>query len=137
MEKFYKVKTNLTKETAKEMQLKMTPAESSFISGIKVSAYDYFGEDGLAVSYMIISQLEFLKILHFLKSKGVMLDHSEISEDVLLGKISFKGTDIEKDVELFIQKHLTLDNVLDKINISGVDSLNEYDRSILGKSVLK
>lgn len=137
MEKFYKVKTNLTKEMAKDMQDKMTPAESDFISKIKVSAYDYFGDDGLAISYMIISQVDFLKTIHFLKSKGVILDHSEISEDVLLGKISFKGTDIEKDVENFIQKNLTLDNVLDKINISGVDSLNEYDKSILEKKTIK
>lgn len=134
MEKIYKVKTNLTKEMAKDMQNKMTPAESDFISKIKVSAYDYFGEDGLAVSYMLISKLEFLKILHFLKSKGVIVEHSEITEDVLLGKFSFKGTDIEKDVDSFIQKNLTLDNVLDKINLSGVDSLSDYDKNILEKN---
>ena len=134
MEKIYKVKTNLTKEMAKDMQNKMTPAESDFISKIKVSAYDYFGEDGLAISYMLISKLEFLKILHFLKSKGVIVEHSEITEDVLLGKFSFKGTDIEKDVDYFIQKNLTLDNVLDKINLSGVDSLSNYDKNILEKN---
>ncbi len=131
MEKIYKVKTNLTKEMAKDMQSKMTPAESDFISKIKVSAYDYFGEDGLAISYMLISKLEFLKILHFLKTKGVMVEHSEITEDVLLGKISFKGTDIEKDIDSFVKKNLTLDNVLDKINLSGVDSLSDYDKKIL------
>lgn len=134
MEKIFKVKTNLTKEMAKDMQNKMTPAESDFISKIKVSAYDYFGEDGLAVSYMLISKLEFLKILHFLKSKGVIVEHSEITEDVLLGKFSFKGTDIKKDVDSFIQKNLTLDNVLDKINLSGVDSLSDYDKNILEKN---
>jgi inorganic pyrophosphatase len=57
--------------------------------------------------------------------------YEDISEDVLIGYISFKETSFEDEVEEFIINNITLDNILDKINKFGIESLTDTDKKCL------
>jgi hypothetical protein len=62
--------------------------------------------------------------------------NKDITEDILKGnlpRLEDKHTDamLRILIDDFLTENQTIDNILDKISESGIDSLNNYDKSIL------
>lgn len=131
----YRVKTKLSKEESEDIYDNLSPLEIETLEGYNLIAYDTKEKDGV-VSYMITSRYIFTRILLFLRQKNIDFDFEDITEDVLIGKISFKNTDFEKDIIDYIDSNITTDQILDKINYSGIESLTDKDKEKL-KSLSK
>ena len=107
-------------------------------SDIKFLAVDDF--DGSDVMYAFFSNQKAKKIKNIFSSYGVLVEHSDITQEIL--KNDQKSGEFQKvfskDSNLtllrnFREKNLTVDLILDKISESGVDSLTDLDKEILGK----
>lgn len=131
----YRVKTKLSKEESEDIYDNLSPLEIETLEGYNLIAYDTKEKDGV-VSYMITSRYIFTRILLFLRQKNIDFDFEDITEDVLIGKISFKNTDFEEDIIDYIDSNITTDQILDKINYSGIESLTDKDKEKL-KSLSK
>jgi len=127
---FYRVDTNLTKKQSDKIVESLTPIELERLDSYKIKAYD-IEIDGKLSSFVITSRSIFTRLIIFLRQKEIEFDYKEITDDVLIGDIQFKGTLFENDVDDFIRENLTVDHILDKINKFGIDSLTEYDKRFL------
>jgi len=127
---FYRVDTNLTKKQSDKIVESLTPIELERLDSYKLKAYD-IEIDGKLSSFVITSRSIFTRLIIFLRQKEIEFDYKEITDDVLIGDIQFKGTLFENDVDDFIRENLTVDHILDKINKFGIDSLTEYDKRFL------
>lgn len=127
---FYKIKTNLTKEQSEKIVDSLSPIEVERLESYKLKAYDE-EIDGRINSYIISDRYVFTRIVLFMRQKDIDFEYEDISDDVLTGEISFKGTSFEDEVNEFITNNLTVDHILDKINKFGIESLNETDKMIL------
>lgn len=127
---FYKIKTNLTKEQSEKIVDSLSPIEVERLESYKLKAYDE-EIDGKINSYIISDRYVFTRIILFLRQKDIDFEHEEISDDVLTGDISFKGTSFEDEVNEFIITNITVDHILDKINKFGIESLTDNDKIIL------
>ena len=105
-----------------------------YLQNLNFDAYDE-EINGKMTSFVVLSDPRNLSnLLQFLYDKEIKFTYTDLSNDVLEGNISFSGTTIEKSVLFYIEDHLTQDHVLDKINKSGIDSLNDFERSLLENS---
>jgi hypothetical protein len=127
---FYKIKTNLTKEQSEKIVDSLTSIEVERLESYKLKAYDE-EIDGKINSYIISDRYVFTRIILFLRQKDIDFEHEDISDDVLTGDISFKGTSFEDEVNEFIITNITVDHILDKINKFGIESLTDNDKIIL------
>ena len=127
---FYKIKTNLTKEQSEKIVDSLTSIEVERLESYKLKAYDE-EIDGKINSYIISDRYVFTRISLFLRQKDIDFEHEDISDDVLTGDISFKGTSFEDEVNEFIITNITVDHILDKINKFGIESLTDNDKIIL------
>ena len=116
---FYKIKTNLTKEQSEKIVDSLTSIEVERLESYKLKAYDE-EIDGKINSYIISDRYVFTRIILFLRQKDIDFEHEDISDDVLTGDISFKGTSFEDEVNEFIITNITVDHILDKINKFGI-----------------
>jgi hypothetical protein len=127
---FYRIKTCLTKEQSEKIVDSLTPIEVERLESYKLKAYDE-EIDGKINSYIITDRYVFTRILLFLRQKDIDFEYEDISDEVLTGDISFKGTSFEDEVNEFIINNTTVDHILDKINKFGIGSLNDNDKIIL------
>ena len=127
---FYKIKTNLTKEQSEKIVDSLTSIEVERLESYKLKSYDE-EIDGKINSYIISDRYVFTRIILFLRQKDIDFEHEDISDDVLTGDISFKGTSFEDEVNEFIITNITVDHILDKINKFGIESLTDNDKIIL------
>ena len=127
---FYRIKTNLTKEQSEKIVDSLTSIEVERLESYKLKAYDE-EIDGKINSYIISDRYVFTRIILFLRQKDIDFEHEDISDDVLTGDISFKGTSFEDEVNEFIITNITVDHILDKINKFGIESLTDNDKIIL------
>lgn len=127
---FYKIKTNLTKEQSEKIVDSLTPIEVERLESYSLKAYD---EEigGKINSYIIADRYVITRIILFMRQKNIDFEYEDISDDVLTGEISFKGTSFEDEVNEFIITNITVDHILDKINKFGIDSLTDNDKMIL------
>lgn len=81
------------------------------------------------------------KIVQELQILGVVFLYKDITEQVLIGtqfndiefsKI-FSNMKNKKQLDSFLKSNLTKDDVLDKINIQGIEALTEIDKEVLEK----
>lgn len=131
----YRVKTKLSKEESEDIYDNLSPLEIETLEGYNLIAYDV-EENGSISSYMITSRYILTRILLFLRQKDIEFEFEDITEDVLIGKISFKGTFFNEDIIEYIENNITTDQILDKINYSGIESLTDKDKEKL-KSLSK
>jgi hypothetical protein len=127
---FYRIKTKLTKEQSEKIVDSLTPIEVERLESYKLKAYDE-EVNGNINSYIITDRYVLTRILLFLRQKDIDFEYEDISDDVLIGDISFKGTPFEDEVNEFINNNITVDHILDKINKFGIESLSEKDKIIL------
>jgi hypothetical protein len=131
----YRVKTKLTKEESEDIYDNLSPLEIETLESYNLIAYDV-EEKGTVTSYMITSRYILTRIILFLRQKDIEFEFEDITEDVLIGKISFKGTFFDEDIIEYIDKNITTDHLLDKINHFGIESLSPEDMKKL-KSLSK
>jgi hypothetical protein len=93
------------------------------------------------IFYTLWSTSKVERIVQELKILGVVFLYKDITEQVLIGtqfndvefsKI-FSKVKNKKQLDLFLRSNLTKDDVLDKINIQGIEALTAIDKEVLGK----
>ena len=101
---------------------------------IDPSDVKYMGFSNDKTMFMVIDDSRLYAISAVFK-KYFILSITDISDEVLSGKIQKEYPDIESDLfENFRLANTTLDDVLDKISRSGIESLDQIDRMILDSS---
>jgi hypothetical protein len=68
---------------------------------------------------------------NFSEMIGVAYDLIDVTEKAVLGELKTSRLAMKKVVNPYLKRNLTVDLVLDKINIKGIESLSSIDRLIL------
>jgi hypothetical protein len=126
----YRIDTELTKEQSDKIVNSLSILEIERLESYNLKAFD-IEVNGRVSSYIITDRYVLSRIIIFLRQKNIEFKYEDISEDVLIGYISFKETSFEDEVEEFIINNITLDNILDKINKFGIESLTDTDKKCL------
>jgi len=126
----YRIDTKLTKEQSEKIVDSLSSLETKRLESFNLKAFDT-EVNGRVSSYIITDRYVLSRIIIFLRQKNIEFKYEDISEDVLIGYISFKGTPFDDDVEEFITNNITIDNILDKISKFGIESLTVKDKMIL------
>ena len=102
----------------------------------KLIAVEDFGD--FDVIYSFLPEYKTQKFMNVLEKFGVLIESGDITEDVLMARKigkeftkTFEDQSFREILERFIEKNLTIDLILDKINEQGIESLNEIDKKIL------
>lgn len=95
--------------------------------------------DGAEVICFFVESHKVCAIVAGLSAMGLLAESSDLSSAILMGRSC--GTAYDRSlanrpglVSSFRRQHLTIDLVLDKINVHGVVSLDEVDRAVLMSS---
>lgn len=97
---------------------------------------EYILPNGYVGMYAILNNSTLEKLLEEYTNCGVSFKYTDITSDVLLG-MNPKIIDVNQQGNLmfmirrFVRENNTLDNVLDKINKKGIESLSFIDKKIL------
>lgn len=126
----YRIDTSLTKEQCENIIDSLTPVELERLNSYNLIAYDE-EINGKISSFLITDRYVFTRVLIFLRQIGIEFKYTDISNDILIGKISFKGTSFDDEIQNFIKNNITVDIILDKINAFGIESLTELDKICL------
>jgi hypothetical protein len=93
--------------------------------------------DNIPVLICFLEKYKNDKIVDISKRHNVLISYEDITNDILFNKINISEEtffDVFGDLSSFFQiENLTIDDVLDKINISGINSLTDIDKKILTK----
>ena len=105
----------------------------------KLMAVEDFKEFEVIYSFLPLYKSE--NFARILEKFGILIEYKDISEDVLMAREkgsefvdTFQDENYRKVLEKFMEKNLTVDMILDKINDQGMESLSEIDREILNKA---
>jgi hypothetical protein len=128
---FYRLSISITRYKFKEINSSLTDYEEEKLSKINVENLDYWKSDTELISYFLISNenLEFIK--EILYSREIKFKIKNITSFVLNGDFNFEDEYFEEVKKDYINGNLTIDIILDKINKSGISSLNDYDKKFL------
>jgi len=127
----YRVDFPLTPVEIKKLEDNMTDPECKLFRSMCINSHDDISDEGKVISYMIGDEAEFKIVFNFLREKEIRFKCLNIEQDILMGEYDFQGTPIYRDIDDFIKSNLTVDIVLDKINIKGMCSLSILDKSVL------
>ena len=129
--KIYEVKNLLDRETEYNIMLdfdiELKRQCYIFHKGIKTLDID----DMSSVCVLNDSQLSNLNKLMDLT--GIRYALNDITDCSILGEYISDREDINLFISDFLEENLTVDMVLDKINLKGIDSLSDIDKNILSK----
>lgn len=126
----YRIDTNLTKEEAEDIYNNLTIDEIEDLESFNMKAYD-IEINGSMSSFVITTRDVLARIILFLRNNEIDFEYEDISDEILIGQMSFKDEDFQKDIDDFIKENITVDCILDKINQFGIDCLSEVDRKFL------
>lgn len=129
--KFFKLKTYETVERLKEIDEKLPQDISDKVQSMPGDAFDERVSENEMISYFHIEESDFYFIINILCENYVKLEYEDITFDVLMDKYEFKDEDFEIVKKDYIKNNTTLDIVLDKINLKGINSLNDIDKELL------
>lgn len=88
--------------------------------------------------FAFLKEWEVIPFTKILKKYGMFISKKDVTNDVIMGR--FPGSDYKECFEFvtyrkilneFIEQNTTVDHVLDMINESGIDSLNDSQRKVL------
>jgi len=127
----YRVDFPLTPEEIQSLEDSMTEPECKLFRSMEINSHDDISSSGHVISYMIGDEAEFKIVFSFLRDKSIRYKCVDIERDVLMGEYDFQGTPIDEDIDDFVKSNLTVDIILDKINIKGLESLSILDKSVL------
>ncbi len=80
---------------------------------------------------VIINQSQLELIVKLLNQSEIRFIYTDITVDVLQSIISFEDEYFQQQIEQYVSDNLTLDIILDKINLYGIDSLTEFEKNKL------
>lgn len=123
---FYKIKTNLNQKQCDDILNSLTDSELNYIKSLNFKAFDQ-EVDGKVTSYVITDRVALSNIFIFLRQNHIKFNYEDITEDVLIGTITFDNTDFEKECQEFVNENITVDHILDKINKLGINSLSDFE----------
>lgn len=129
--KIFKLKTYETAERIKEIDDRLPQDISDRIQSMPGDAFDDRISENEMISYFHIDENDFYFIIDILLENSVKLEYEDITFDVLMDKYEFKDEDFEIVKKDYIKNNITLDIVLDKINLKGINSLNDIDKELL------
>lgn len=129
--KFFKLKTYETVERLKEIDDGLPQDISEKVQSMPGDAFDDRISENEMISYFHIDENDFYFIIDILLENFVKLEYEDITSDVLMDKYQFKDVDFEIVKKDYIKNNITLDIVLDKINLKGINSLNDIDKELL------
>jgi hypothetical protein len=87
--------------------------------------------DGILEEIILVDEKQFQLIVSILEDCEIKFVYKDITIDVLHSKLSFDDDDFQEKIDDFVQNNLTLDLILDKINLYGLDSLKDFERNFL------
>ena len=142
--KFIKVTTKKNEDDFKKLLLSKSSIEVDMVTRVfeNIQYVEFINEDGLISMFCSLSDynLKRLSIL-FIDLSIDLLNFEDLTDKVLLSekiKTSYldnsdddMSDDIIKLINDFYVNNITLNDILDKINIKGIESINEFDKTIL------
>jgi len=87
--------------------------------------------DGKLEQIMIINQDQLELIVKLLHQFEIRFIYSDITINVLHSIITFEDECFQQQINQYVSDNLTLDIILDKINIYGIKSLTEFEQNKL------
>ena len=87
--------------------------------------------DGILEEIILVDEKQFQLIVSILEDCEIKFVYTDITIDVLHSKVSFDDDYFQEKIDDFVQNNLTLDLILDKINLYGLDSLKDFERNFL------
>ena len=126
----YRIDTKLTKEQSDRIVDSLSVLEIERLDGYNLKAFD-IEVNGRVSSYIITDRYVLTRIIIFLRNRNINFSYENITNKVLFNEVIFEDDDFTKEIEDFIKQNITLNDILDKINYLGVDSLTEIDKKKL------
>lgn len=90
------------------------------------------------ILFMFLTAEETIKVVSIFKSYHLLIQHTDITEHVLVGDVHNKDfieiftiAECRVLLDRFLVANLTIDMVLEKITRFGIDSLNDIDKHVL------
>jgi len=127
--KVYKVKHDLTDEQESSViensPLRIKDEVMDFASSISWADIDEYN------AVVVLSEIEKFEFNRLVNLCGINYEFTDITESVILDKIHFDEWIFKSCIEPFLVENLTLDIVLDKINLVGFDGLSQVDKEVL------
>lgn len=130
--KLFRFKTSLTMEDAIKINESLSPADQEFASQVDIKSYDVI-EDGRFCMYAFSDDVNITKAMHLFRKNGVPFKLKDISENALMGEINVNDVEFKGQLNHWLMENLSVDDVLDKINKHGIESLTDIDRFVLNK----
>ena len=126
----YRIDTELTKEQSDKIVNSLSILEIERLESYNLKAFDT-EVNGRVSSYIITDRYVLTRIIIFLRNRNINFSYENITNKVLFNEVIFEDDDFIKEIDDFIKQNITLNDILDKINYLGVDSLTEIDKKNL------
>jgi hypothetical protein len=129
--RFFKLRIYESDERLKEIENSLSKDIIEKIDNINVNSYDMRISENELISYFYIDENDLYFITDIFYENSVRFDYEDITFDVIIDKYKFNDSEFELFKKDYIKNNITLDIVLDKINIEGIKSLSEMDLNLL------
>lgn len=145
MSRIYKVIFNKSSFDLVDDYERLSDIDKEKISDLNVEAFFDFDEDNIYSFFIIVNSIEFKSYINILADNLISFSFSDISDDVIKGKIDIEKT-ISKysspmstiklsffidDLNDWIYNNLDIDMVLDRISEVGIKSLRKVEKKFL------
>lgn len=87
--------------------------------------------DGNLQEILLVDSKQLEVIVSILETCEIKFIYQDITIDVLHSRVSFDDEEFQDQIDEFVKNNLTLDLILDKINLYGVKSLTDFEKSFL------
>ena len=124
---FYKFSIYETEERLKYIEDNFSEEEKEQIGNIDCLTFDERISKYENVSYIYTDEKNINSIVEILYSNEVKFKYSDITQAILTEEYKFKNKEFRKLQINYIEKNIKLDDILDKINKKGIDSLSELE----------
>lgn len=129
--KFFKLRIYESDERLKDIENSLSKEIIEKIDNINVNSYDMRISENELISYFYIDEIDLYFITDIFYENSVRFDYEDITFNVIIDKYKFNDSEFELFKKDYIKNNITLDIVLDKINIEGIKSLSEIDLNLL------
>jgi hypothetical protein len=87
--------------------------------------------DGNLQEILLVDSKQLEVIVSILETCEIKFIYQDITIDVLHSRVSFDDEEFQDQIDEFVKNNLTLDLILDKINLYGLKSLTDFEKSFL------
>lgn len=132
--KFYKFDIFETKEKISYVENNIPKCILEKLQNLPGDTLDTWVSDKHLVSYVYIKETDLDFFLNIFFDNNINFKFIDITFDVMIGNYKFSDNDFDSLKSDYIKDNLTVDIVLDKINIKGIKSLSNLDKLVLKHS---